>query len=210
MATAIGTYATTANVKARMGITNATDDTVIGKTCDAVNAWIEGPEGAQRVLAPIASADYFFNGYDAVDDGHVLYVPNGIRGITTLQVAPTTNGTLVSVPAADWMLEPSPQRRTPGWPAVRVRIKDLVTGGVPYFFPGYENIKFVGATLGWAAMPDDVVDIAEATSVRIFQSRRTGQSDIVGSDELGRPLISRLVSARDRATLQAYRLPSIS
>lgn len=50
MATAVGTYATPANLKTRLGIPDANDDTILGRFCDWTNSWIEGRTG--RVLVP--------------------------------------------------------------------------------------------------------------------------------------------------------------
>lgn len=50
MATAIGAYATLAAAKARLKITDASDDALIQSFCDQVNGWIESKTG--RVLAP--------------------------------------------------------------------------------------------------------------------------------------------------------------
>ena len=53
MATAIGTYATTALVKARLsGTFDSADDALIATLCDQVNQYIESPQGTGRVVAP--------------------------------------------------------------------------------------------------------------------------------------------------------------
>jgi hypothetical protein len=51
MATAIGTYATLANVKARLQIIDTNDDTLLQSFCDQANMWIETKTG--RILCPI-------------------------------------------------------------------------------------------------------------------------------------------------------------
>ncbi len=51
MSTAIGTYATLAAAKSRLGISDSTDDTLLSGLCDQVNGWIESITG--RVLAPV-------------------------------------------------------------------------------------------------------------------------------------------------------------
>ena len=64
MATAIGSYATLANVKSRLGIASAdtTDDTLLTRVCDQVNAYIESY--THRVLAPISGTQtYLFDGF---------------------------------------------------------------------------------------------------------------------------------------------------
>ena len=51
MPTTIGTYATLAALKPRLGLTGTSDDSVLQMLCDQVNGWIESKTG--RILAPI-------------------------------------------------------------------------------------------------------------------------------------------------------------
>jgi hypothetical protein len=51
MASAVGTYATLTDLKLRLNITDATDDSLLQSLCDQVNSLIEGVTG--RILAPI-------------------------------------------------------------------------------------------------------------------------------------------------------------
>jgi hypothetical protein len=56
-------------------------------------------------------------------------------------------------------------------------------------------------TTGWAAIPDDITDVALTAATRAWHAVQAGQQDIVGTDDMGRPLVSRFFSARDLETL---------
>lgn len=204
MATAVGTYATLADVKLRLGLGTATtdDDALLQDLCDQVNGWIESTTG--RVIAPYVGT-YTFDGYDALDNG-TFTVRSGIVALTGLEIAPSSGGTFATIPATDYYLSPSAANREPGWPAFRVVLTDAPVGANPYpYFPsGYQNVRMAG-TFGWSAIPDEVTDIALTTTVRAWHARQAGQADIIGTDEYGRPLVSRYVAGRDRQTLSRFK-----
>lgn len=200
MATAIGTYAALAAVKARLGKTDTTDDTLLTSLCDQVNAWIESYTG--RPITP-HTATYTFDG-PWTREGRTLVVPRGIRSITTLKVASGTGATLTTINSTDYFLLPREQDRAPGWPATRVQFSDVTTSAytdVPF---GYAVAEINGAW-GWAVEPDEVVAVAETAVVRAWHARQAGQQDIIGTDETGAPIVSRYVAPRDRDTLDVYR-----
>lgn len=202
MATAIGSYATTATVKARLlaaGVTDTADDTLIGTICDQVNQLIEGPYGTGRVLAPITSAIYLFDG----DGSNYLVYPPGIRAVSLLEIADYTGATFATVTSTEYFLRPLAQDRdSPQHPATRIYLSDR--GTYRYFRLGWANVR-VTMTTGWAAIPDDIIDVALTTAVRAWHGRQSGQADIVGTDETGAPVVSRFLSSRDRAVLASYR-----
>ncbi len=199
-ATAIGTYATAAALKARMGIGtgDTTDDTVIGLICDQVNAYIEGPQACGRAICPISSAVYLFDG----DNSSCLRYPKGIRAVSLLEIAYYTGGAYVTVDASQYFLRPSANDLPPGWPANRIEMTNLPL--VFASFPRGFNTVRVTMTTGFAAIPDDVTEVALVAAARAWHAVGTGQQDIVGTDEMGRPLVSRFFSKRDLETLSAY------
>ena len=200
MTTAIGSYATPAALKTRMGITDTTDDTLLGLICDQINSYIEGPMGTGRVLAPIASATYLLDG----DGSPTLHYPKGIQSVSLLQIKWfTQDTTLHTIPTTDYRLRPRPDQLPNGWPATRIEIVDIPLGGVGYFPPGYDTVS-VTMTTGFAATPDEITELALVAAGRAWHAVQTGQSDIVGTDAMGRPLVSRYFSARDRDLLYSY------
>lgn len=212
MPTAIGAYATLANIKTRLGITDATDDVELQRFCDWTNGWVENKTG--RVLAPIASGGPFvFDGYDALENGRLLVVPQGILAITTLEVATTTGSAFSVVPATDYFIRPTAHERDPGWPATELWMTDVPTAGnsTPYFSPGFANIRITGpagGTLGWPAKPDEIVGIAEKIVVVAWQLKQSGAGNEIGEDGLGLAVRTAL-DGRDYHTLGRLTVKSV-
>lgn len=196
-ATAIGTYATAAALKSRIAIGDVVDDTVLGLICDQVNQYIETK--TRRVLAPISSATYTFDG----DGTRTLRYPKGIRAVTLLECQLYTTAGYSTVPATQYFLRPSSGDLLPGWPYTRIEFTDFPIGMFSYFPHGYDTVR-VTMTTGWAAIPDDIIDLALTAATRAWHAVQAGQTDIVGTDEMGRPLVSRFFSARDLETLATY------
>lgn len=205
MPTAIGDYAIVANVKKRMASSDtysADDDAVLTTLCNGINGWIEMK--CRRVLAPIASATYLFDRSAWSDHGTLLWFRNGIRDVTSFKIAGGTGLVLQTVPASEYVLLPRSQDRETGWPATRLLLHN--GGGTSPFSEvaaGYGTAELVMAT-GFAAKPDEVIELAETAVVRAWHGRQAGQADIIGSDENGEPIVSRFVSAKDRETLDHY------
>lgn len=216
MTTAIGAYATPALVKARLGsdATWSSDDTALLSTlCDQLNNWIESTVG--RALAPRPETTILLDGIMAEDGESLLPVVFGVNEIAstsatlTLEIAPRTGGTFVTVPRTDWFLRPLAINRRPGWPATVIRLTDAPSAGNTSgnrFWPGYENVRISGpaGTFGWPAIPDEITELAVTAVVRAWSARQAGQTDVIGSDEYGKPIVSRYVSGRDRDTLRRY------
>lgn len=204
MATATGSYATTALVKARLfaaGVTDTADDTLIGTICDQVNQFIESPQGTGRIIAPISSATYLLDGTGLAH----IYFPKGIRAITALSLSDYTGDTLDVLAATDYYLRPLAQDRNPGWPAMYVMLSDRPSGFHRVFAKGRETVSMT-CTAGWAAIPDDIIDVALTTAVRAWGARQSGQADIIGTDETGAPLVSRFVAPFHWGAIKAYRI----
>lgn len=82
MATAVGTYATLTDVKARLGDTDTTDDSLLQKFCDQANMWIETKTG--RILAPFTTVSTTLNG--AVAAGATSAVLTSATGLSVNDV----------------------------------------------------------------------------------------------------------------------------
>lgn len=203
MTTATGTYATTATVKARLGIadTDTDDDDLLDTICDQVNQFIESPQGCGRIVAPVASATYVADGNGLTR----LYVPRGIRTLSALSLGDFTGDDLDLLDPGDYLLRPTTHDRTPGWPAEWIVLSDRATGSHSRFAAGFGTVSYT-ATTGWDAIPDDLVDAALTTAVRAWHARQSGQADVVGSDETGAPVVSRYVAPFHWTTIRAYRV----
>lgn len=202
MATAIGSYATASALKSRINISDTTDDTVLGTICDQVNQYIETKTG--RVLAPITSTTYLYDG----DGSRDLYLPvptdktpiGGIRAVTLVEAKQYTGTTFETVASTQYFLR---GRVTITGPYEWLYFTDHPTGSFSRWPRGYETVRVTG-TAGWNAIPDDITDLALTAATRAWQSVEAGQQDIIGTDEMGRPLVSRFFSARDMETLRTY------
>lgn len=206
MPTATGAYATTALVKARLlaaGVTDTADDTLLGTIVDQTNGFVESPYGCGRVVAPISSATYLLDGNGL---SHI-YFPKGIRAVSALTIGDYTGDTLDTVTAADILLRPLDYERSPGWPAMYLYLSDYPVSTITRrTFPiGRANVSLT-CTAGWAAIPDELTDVAVTTAVRAWHARQSGQQDIVGVDETGAPLVSRYVAPHHWGIIRAYRL----
>lgn len=202
MATAIGSYATSAALKTRANITDTTDDTLLGTICDQINQYIEST--THRVLAPISSAIYLYDG----DGSRSLYLPRpvvgppigGLRAISKYEIALYTSAAYVEVDSSQFFLR---QMIGMTGPYEWLHWTDYPTTMYGAFPRGRNTVRLT-ATAGWTAIPDDITDVALTAATRAWHSRQAGQSDIVGTDEMGRPLVSRFFSTRDLNTLHAY------
>jgi hypothetical protein len=115
-------------------------------------------------------------------------INQGIRAITTLEVATTTGSAFSTVPPTDYFLRPTAQERDPGWPATELWMTDVPSAGnaTPTFFPGFNNIRITGpagGTLGWPAQPDEIVGVAEKIVVEGWQGRAVGQRNQMGDSD---------------------------
>jgi hypothetical protein len=196
-------YVTRVNLKVRLNIGTAdtTDDALLDDIVEQVNAYVE--HVAHRPLGPSNGGTATFDAEEDVYPDGALYVRQGIRSVTSATVAPATGQAGVAATVADIVVLPRSQNRRPDWPGEWLVFKDVVTGSVSDWGSGYANITVVG-DFGWAAIPPEVVEVAEIVATRAWYARQTGQADIVGSDETGAPLVSRFLSLRDRDTLRAF------
>lgn len=153
---------------------------------------------------------YLFDGAEMVEGGAVLLIPTGLISVVQVRTGFMTGSTLQLLPTSQWQPRPQPQNRKPGWPYTQLWMTTTPSTWAPLFqstaaWRGpFSNIEVAGQ-LGWPAPPDDVVDVGVTTATRAWQGRQSGQQDVVGSDILGRPVISRFLSARDHDVLTLYR-----
>lgn len=202
MTVAVGTYVTTTTLKNQLGGTAAmgtADDTLLGTICEQVNSYVETVIG--RTIGPLAAGTVTF---DVPATTTVLYVPQGVRAVTSLLVATNTGATPATAASADVFLRPLNPR--PGWPYTEIHLSDVPTGDVSVFSPGFGVVQAVG-TFGWAEVPEDLESVAIRMAVRAWHARASGENDAIGVDDMGQPIVSRGLSKRDRDTLYRYTIP---
>ena len=134
-----------------------------------------------------------------------LYVPVGLRSMHELKIADYTGDTLDVIAATDYFLRPTTVNRKSGWPAEWIELSDRPAGTHRLFTLGYDTVS-ITATVGWAAIPDDIIDVAVTTAVRAWHARQSGQAEVIGNDDTGAPLVSRYIAPHHWTTIKAYRV----
>lgn len=200
-------YATLANVKARIGNTNTNRDALLSTLCVQANELVESI--TYRAIGSNAVAGQLIDGWEAMENGRCLMFKNGIRSVTSLEIAPYTGAAFVTVPITEVFIQPGEQIRQPGWPGFELWMTDIPSASntQPYFPPGYQNIR-ISYTNGWDAMPNDLRAAAERTVVRAFAARNAGQADQVGDENVGGN-IGTFLAYPDRMTILGYQWRSI-
>lgn len=139
------------DAKQRLGFSTSTEDAnILGYIAQATD-FLQRETGRLFVRSPLSGTTTFL--YDVSRPSRELWIPRGIATVTQLEVKFTTTSSFVTVPTADWFLDPSPVE--PGWTYTHITLSDLPTGGVPYFFPGKAVVRMTGAE-GWPAVPASV------------------------------------------------------
>jgi hypothetical protein len=132
----------------------------------------------------------------------VLYIPGGIRTITTLGLAsgdqPDTAGTYTAT--TNYYLRPLPHERTSGWPATRLEL-----GSGLYFTAGRSTVQIIGG-FGWAAIPPTVGRIGADAVVAMYGALSSGGTGRVMADGgTGALRFLRYIPKEDRELLDFYR-----
>lgn len=199
-------YASLSGVKLRLFNSTAphVQDAVLVPIINAVNDWIETRTG--RSIGSTTTTTLTFDGWDAIENGRCMLVPQGVQSLSLLEVGAFTGDAFVTVPATDYFVRPNIQQREPGWPGFEVWMTDIPSAAntLPVFLRGYGNIRMTGA-FQWATTPQALIQVGEVAAVRAWQARQSGQSDTTGSDELGTPLVSRYISGEDRNIVDHYK-----
>lgn len=192
---------TTAQVKARAGITDAADDAVISEIIDQVSDEIQN--FTKRKLVAEAATTYVFD----TAFGHTLLVPRGIRAVTAMGIAaldqPDTAGAYSAVTLSTILLRPVAAERKPGWPATEIRLTASPLD-TRYPFRTAANGATVTGDFGFAVTPPVIVRIAISATLAEYLDRRRGGS--AGPEGIELPA---LLDAAQLATLARFRAPSI-
>lgn len=175
-------YATVAEAKARIGITDTTDDTVLGTVLDAVSRGIDNhcgrffyqtAAGTIRYYTPAHSDEVLIE--DCVSLSAVATDGDGDR---------TYEDTWA---ATDYDLYPD-NAATDGWPYWKI----MATPSGSYGFPaGVRRGLQLTGVWGWPAVPDPVHEATLIQAARIFK-RKDSPFGIAGSPEMGQLRIGKL------------------
>ena len=158
---------TVADVKTRLGITDATDDALIQSYIEGVTDWLQ--QYTHRKLVAQTGVTVYVD----TQSGSTIRFPRGIRTVTSLSVASSDqpddgSGTYTAVSAADVILRPSSGDRREGWPATRI----LIRGQYARLAEALNGAKIVG-DIGFSPSPPALQLIAY-DAVAAAMARRSG------------------------------------
>lgn len=192
---------TLTQIKTRLGITDTTDDTLLGELNDQSTDYIQELTGRKFVAE--AGATYYVD----TRPGSVIRIQRGIRTVSSLSLATSDqpddgSGTYTAVTAADVILRPSLFARKPGWPATEIWIRGT-TGRCTLAING---AKIVG-DWGFATVPPIVQAIALDAITAAYTAKEAGDSDAIGADASPVAVWARMFSegTAQRETLNRYR-----
>lgn len=161
---------TLADVKLRLGIADGTDDALLTGYIEDLTDWLE--DLTQRKLVPEVGATYTVD----TTSGSTIYVPRGIRTVTALSVAsssqPDTGGTYSAVLAAQVLVRPLPIDRRPGWPGTRLLIQ-----GSYARLGNWLNGATITGDWGFAATPPRLHELAIDAIGAAYLARQGGGAE---------------------------------
>lgn len=196
------------DAKQRLGIayTDTTEDeNILGYIAQVTRA-IEGVTGRWFSPRPLSGTTTYV--MDGGRTWNTLWVPVGIRSITTLATAavdqPDTGGTYTTISSSYYSLESAIQRSA-GWPATRIRLLITSPG---LFWPGINTVQIVGA-FGWSAVPADIEQVALNLVVAAHRERATSSGEMITSDVGGERHFPAGLSRNDRRVLEWYSRVSV-
>jgi hypothetical protein len=193
-------YCSLDDVKQRLERTgDTTDDELFAEYIDEATDYMSGYIGRSLIDTALT---HTFDGYDAIHGGRCLLVPRGVRSLSLVETSATTGGSFEAVTATDYLLRPTTQERSPGWPATELWLVD--NASLRTFPRGYANVRLTGE-FGFSPIPRRIEEVALNLVVRMYASRQAGQSDMLGAGgDGGQPIVSSFLSRRDRDTLDKF------
>ncbi|MER5252906.1 phage head-tail connector protein [Streptomyces sp. NPDC002855] len=158
-------YATTAELKTRLGVTDANDDTLLGQALSAASVGINKFCRRQFNDAGSASARVYYplhNRLVLVDDFHTT------TGLVVKSDSSDSGTFDLTHASTDYQLEPlnGMQDGVPGWPYWKVRMVDSQT-----FYGGRRPSVEVTARWGWAAVPPPIKEATLALAEEVFKMK---------------------------------------
>jgi hypothetical protein len=142
--------------------------------------------------------------------GYSLWIPKGIRSITTLGIAtedqPESGGTYTFPSATTYYIDPPEYERDAGWPGTRICFRS--TSGQQFYTASF-GAEVTGA-FGFAATPPDVQGVALRLVVREHAGRGSPGGEVATINIDGSRSFEYALSLRDRATLDHYRVLQVA
>ena len=195
-------YCSATTIKARIGITNATDDTLLGVIAGEVNSWLEKKIGFP--VGPITSEERLFDGSVVTHGGLCLPVyPWGVRAVTAAKYRTQTGDSYTNLTTAtDIFLRPQSHMRYTDWPAFEIWLSDQGTLATwPTY--GFDAIG-ITATCGWAAIPSELSSIAIRLGVAMWRRRSSGSAQMAVSEDAIAAIAAEELMSSDWRTIWDY------
>lgn len=194
-------YTSLAKVRLMAKIATDTDEVFLLEMVDAANAWLRG-ELLGIFVGPSTDTS---RTYDIPTSTASLFIPGGVRTVTSLQLRESTGGTLQTVNSTDYVLRPEEWLRLPGLVADRIDFLDSgITGSYNRFYRGTNTVTVIGS-FGPATVPADLARIATTVAVWLYQSRQSGAGAVIGNIDTGELIVNRVLTPFDGRTIRRYR-----
>lgn len=199
-------YATLAQLKALLGITDTADDTLLEDAINAASRNIDGATGWPHgfwIDGSVATREFY------ADSQWCCYVPEGIATTTGLIVkldtdADGTYETTLTI-ATDFLLAPlNAADNVPAWPYDEIRL--VANYSMPMSHRGRPGVQVV-AKFGWPAVPDDVTR-ACLLHARDLHKAKDLTGDVAGFGQFG-PLRIAQMSRTVLGLLRPYTKASV-
>lgn len=189
-------YATAAQIKAALRITDTVDDTLITMAANAASELIDGYCG--RSFGTTGTVVRYF----APTEGYVLQVDDLAGTALTLQSSSSADGVYdVTFTAADYQLEPlNAVSEGLSWPYTRIR----AVGAYNFVTAGGEVTVKLTALYGWAGVPASVTQAAVIQGSRIF-TRLQSPLGVAGFGEMGVVRVSRALDPDVAQLVEPFR-----
>jgi hypothetical protein len=161
------------DVKQRLGNTTSTaDDEVILDAIRAVTDEIESIVAPTWLIPRPTGGGTVTLRFDT-ESGYRLFIPQGIRSISAMNVADTdrgpTGGSYTAATVGDYYIEPSADRST-FKPGFWVRFGSYAVGTVRGFYDATYGVEITG-TFGYAAVPPAAQDIGVSAVIRHYLAK---------------------------------------
>lgn len=191
-------YATLAQVKATMSITDQIDDTILGVALDSASRWVDGwcDRSFQPAGTAITSRDY-----TPVDTFGVIYIDDCVE-VTEVRIDDDLDRTFSKVLLPqDYLLEPVNEVRY-GLRLPYTKLRTYEDGYWPVF-RGQPTVRVTGR-FGWPEVPTAVREATIMQTQRLF-TRRDAPLGVAGFGDLGAMRVSRFVDPDVEMLLAPYR-----
>lgn len=187
-------YASTAQIKAALRVTDAIDDALISMAGSAASSLIDGYCG--RTFGTVSEVRYF-----APDNGYLLQVDDLAGTAITVESSTVSDQVFdVTWTATDYQLEPlNGDADGLTWPYTRLRAID--TRLWPYAW-GEATVRITG-TWGWPAVPPTITQAAVIQAMRIFR-RLDSPLGVAGFGDMGAIRVSRGLDPDVAQLVQPY------